>query len=77
MVMSETGASLACVWVYNDQHPGTAGLQSDGPGALRLPVSIADEEPWGGIEGTTSSDFDPKDISFSDSKPTHYPRPRR
>jgi hypothetical protein len=58
MVISETGASHACLYVYSDQHPDVQTLQADGPGALQL--STVDEEPWGGIEGTTSSDLDPK-----------------
>jgi hypothetical protein len=58
MLMSETGASHACLCVDNGQHSDVQTLQANGPGALQL--STVAKEPWGGIEGTTSSDFDPK-----------------
>jgi hypothetical protein len=58
IVILETGASHACLCVDSNPNSDVQTLQAGGPGALQL--STVDEEPWGGIEGTTSSDFDPK-----------------
>jgi hypothetical protein len=45
MVISETGASHACVCASIKQHSGTPSIQTDGPVALRLNFTTADEEP--------------------------------